>query len=299
MENLDKNLVISEKQAVFRNDLYQSICQRFIFWCQDQSIPEIMENEILWLESLKDEGLSAATIRLYAYAIKGYLLDNLDVTDMTPSDKVLAEYQIESCFRSYRLPRIANKKHKVRVINHDELILILKRCRVKTRIIIEFLACTGCRVSEMRMIRLSHVRKVRSSEYKIRVLGKGRKERIVRINSGLRKRISKAFPNTQIYLFESSPGQFYSRQGVYDLVKRAGERVDIYGLHPHSLRHYFITTRLKETWKLNALSKYVGHSDPSTTLVYLNDDDLSLDELSLDIYGRRGKKGETNAKKSS
>jgi len=246
---------------------------------------------------LKDQGLSASTIRTYGHAVKAYILDNQDTSKMTFNEKIISEYQIEAEFKSFKLPRTSNRKHKEHLVTNEELQEILKHSRTKTRLIIEFLASTGCRVSEMTGIRLNHVRKIRESEFRIRVMGKGSKERQIRINGGLRKRLSNAFPNTKTYLFESLPGQRYSRQGVHDLVRRAGEKVSIYGLHPHSFRHYYATFLIDKTGNLDAVSRYLGHSDVSTTLgMYYHGRELTLDELNLDLYGQRGRiKGESYA----
>ncbi|OQY32041.1 MAG: hypothetical protein B6241_12505 [Spirochaetaceae bacterium 4572_59] len=294
MENLDKNLISPDRQKTYRNARYKQICKGFISFCADQVIPENMGNEIQWLESLKDQGLSASTIRTYGHAVKSYLLDNRDTTGLTANENIIAEYQIEAEFKSFKLPRVMNRKHREHLVSGEELHEILKHSNLQTRIIIEFLASTGCRVSEMTGIRLSHVRKVRESEFRIRVTGKGSKERVIRINGGLRKRLYKAFPNAMTFLFESSSGKRYTRQGVHDLVKRAGERVSIYGLHPHSFRHFYATFLIDKTGNMDAVSRYLGHSDVATTLgMYYHGKDLTLEELNLDLYGNRGKKRST------
>ncbi|MDC7234563.1 MAG: tyrosine-type recombinase/integrase [Spirochaetales bacterium] len=267
------------------------ICKRFSVWCLDQGIPENIGNEIEWLESLVDQGMAAATIKTYAFAVKAYLIDNLDCSDMTEDEKILTHYRMESEFRSFRLPRDAKKKNRDIEITFEDIVQILQASKPRSRVIIEFLANTGVRVSELTGVRLSHVRKRRESEFHVRIMGKGRKQRVVRIKGGLRKRIAKEFPDTLSFLFESSPGQPYSSQGIHDLVKRAGERVGIYGLHPHSFRHYFATTLLKKTWKLKAISEYLGHSDEATTLIYIGKDCLTMDDLDQGFYGNRGKNG--------
>ena len=290
MENLDKNLISRGKQPMFRNERYRHICERFITWCAEQEIPESIGNEILWLESLHDQGLNASTIRLYGYAVKAFLLDNIDTEGLTMDEKLFHQFKIEYEFRTFKMPRVSNRKAEEYLINHDELHEVLNHSKLKTRMIIEFLASTGCRVSELTGIRLRHIRKVRDSEYRIRVLGKGRKERVIRINGGLRKRIAKAFPDTETFLFESAPGRSYSRQGIHDLVKRAGERASIFGLHPHSFRHFYATFLIDKTGNIDAVSRYLGHSDVSTTLgMYYHSRDLSLEELNLNLYGDRGK----------
>lgn len=272
------------------------ICKRFASWCSEQAISENMGNEIEWLESLVDQGMSASTIKTYAFAVKAYLIDNLDCSDLSEDEKILAHYRIESEFRTFRLPRYAKKSSREVEISFNDVVDIIQASKPRTRVIIEFLASTGIRVSELTGVRLSHVKKRRESEFHVRIMGKGRKQRVVRIKGGLRKRIAKAYPGTIMYLFESSPGQSYSAQGIHDLVKRAGEKVGIFGLHPHSFRHYFATLMYEKTGKLKGVSEYIGHADEATTLIYIGQDRLTMEELDQQFYGKKGiKRRKVNA----
>jgi len=291
MQNPDLNLINWDSEAVYRNAKYKYIAQRFIRWCDDSKACLSLGNELEWLESLKDQGKSAATIKLYAYAVKAFLIDNLDGSDMTPDEISIAKYKLELGFRSFKMPRSINRKHKERVLSDDEVQLLLSSSREKARAMIEFLASTGCRVSEMINVRKKNIQKLREFEYRIRVMGKGRKERTVLITGGLRKRIYKAYPDTRTYLFESSAGVSYSPQTVHEIVQTAGKRIGVKGLHPHSLRHYFATHMIDKTGDIESVSEYLGHSDVSTTLaMYYHNRKLTIDQLRFNFYGDKGRK---------
>jgi integrase/recombinase XerD len=128
----------------------------------------------------------------------------------------------------------------------------------------------------------------REDEFRLRITGKCSKVRFIRISGSLRKRISRVYPNTSTYLFESSPGTHYARQTIFEIVQRAGKRVGIRGLHPHSLRHYFATEMIDKTGDIEAVSHYLGHSEVSTTLgMYYHNRELTMEQLRFNFYGRR------------
>ena len=70
------------------------------------------------------------------------------------------------------------------------------------------------------------------------------------------------------WLFISERGQPLTRSSVQYLVRRAGEQVGLYGLHPHMLRHscgYYLADRGTD---LRTMQDYLGHRDPRHTVHY-------------------------------
>ena len=70
------------------------------------------------------------------------------------------------------------------------------------------------------------------------------------------------------WLFLSERGQPLTRSSVQYLVRRAGEQVGLYGLHPHMLRHscgYYLADRGTD---LRTMQDYLGHRDPRHTVHY-------------------------------
>ena len=78
-------------------------------------------------------------------------------------------------------------------------------------------------------------------------------------------------------------GHRASRDVVRDLVEVLGERAGIEQAlrHPHVLRHTFATRYYRRTGRLAELQRLLGHEDPKTTMVYVDDDPRERERLML------------------
>jgi len=142
---------------------------------------------------------------------------------------------------------------------------------------IEFLAVTGCRVSEVTGINLSDVRE-KGDYVEIRLLGKGNKERSVAVASCMAKRIHDVFGGKK-YLFETGGGRPYRREYVSNQIKMAARRILGRGMSAHTLRHVFATTALKSGWSPKKIAVQLGHSSTSITLDMYCQDSPSWTDL--------------------
>jgi integrase/recombinase XerC len=157
---------------------------------------------------------------------------------------------------------------------------------------LELLYGSGLRVSELASLDLEQLA-IEVGE--VRVLGKGRKERIVPLGS-------KALLALDAYLPRRAE-LCHPHSGAYDpkalLLGRLGKRLGVrwlqalvrrYGvlgagrsdLHPHALRHSCATHMLEGGADLRAIQEMLGHSSLSTTQRYTH---VSLDQL-LAVYDR-------------
>lgn len=165
-------------------------------------------------------------------------------------------------------------------------------CHLRDALSLELLYGSGLRVSELVQLDLSQIS---SAEAEVRVLGKGRKERIVPLGSKslaalaayLPRRAELAHPRTGALdpqaLLLGQQGKRLSVRWLQALVKRYGAlgagRSD---LHPHALRHSCATHMLEGGADLRAIQEMLGHSSLSTTQRYTH---VSLDQL-LAVYDR-------------
>ena len=83
------------------------------------------------------------------------------------------------------------------------------------------------------------------------------------------------------YLFETSKGNPYPRTYVTDMIERASKRSLGRMVGAHALRHSFATATIAETGKVQAVSEYLGHADPSTTLRYYTHQSLTDTDLGV------------------
>ena len=160
---------------------------------------------------------------------------------------------------------------------------------LRDRAMLELLYGSGLRVSELAQL---DVAQLDLRQGQVRVLGKGRKERMVplgrasiaavhaylEVRALLVPRGSEA--NTDALLL-SVRGERLSIRGVQKLVHRYGVlgagRPD---LHPHALRHTFATHLLDGGADLRAIQELLGHSSLSTTQRYTH---VSVEHL-LRVY---------------
>lgn len=151
---------------------------------------------------------------------------------------------------------------------------------------LELLYGCGLRVSELTGLDLADVD---SAEGTLRVLGKGRRERLVPFGR-------KAAAAVEHYLAEraklpprppGNPALFLNRRGrrltprsVARMVKSAARAFGLPGdLHPHSLRHAFASHLLGEGADLRAIQEMLGHQSLATTQRYTRTDIRQLAEV--------------------
>jgi integrase/recombinase XerC len=147
---------------------------------------------------------------------------------------------------------------------------------LRDRAVLELLYSCGIRVSELTGLDLDEV-DFRSAQ--IRVLGKGRRERIVPMgepaSDALRTYLAKA---RSALIRDTSPpaALFYNQRGkrigvrdVRALVTRYAREVVPGGkVSPHTFRHTFATHLLEGGADLRAVQELLGHVDLRTTQIY-------------------------------
>ncbi len=69
-------------------------------------------------------------------------------------------------------------------------------------------------------------------------------------------------------LLITSSGARLTRQHAGKLIKRLGEQIALPHLHPHALRHAFVTLSLDEGSSLRDVQDAARHADPRTTRRY-------------------------------
>ena len=161
--------------------------------------------------------------------------------------------------------------------------------------IIEFLADTGVRVSEMCDLRIKAIRPFDPDKAYVTIVGKGDKERAVWLSDALLARLRRLFRG-QVYLFETATHRRLDPDNVYKEIRRTFMRAAGIALTPHNLRHYFATRKLEEGASTRAVGNYLGHSDPSTTAASYDVSQLSPDQLKTNHHGNRGRRSRKGEK---
>ena len=151
--------------------------------------------------------------------------------------------------------------------------------------IIDLLYSTGVRVSECASILISNINFKNNS---IKILGKGKKERIVLFGDKTKKNLMRYIDeeNIQIdgYLFKSgikkSKNNYITTRTIYNIVKKYIKFISSNEkLGPHSLRHSFATHLLQTGSDLMAIKDLLGHSSLSSTQIYTHLDTKRMKEI--------------------
>ena len=138
--------------------------------------------------------------------------------------------------------------------------------------LIDFMYSTACRVSELCDVRVSDLD---FEEDFVKLFGKGSKQRIVPIGSGLKINLSKYLKfrdelNTQEpYLFLSKNMNQLDRSAIFRIIKKSATLSgNALSVHPHTLRHSAATHMLEAGCDLRTLQELLGHTSVSTTKIY-------------------------------
>lgn len=172
---------------------------------------------------------------------------------------------------------------------------------VRDRAILELLYAAGLRVSELASLRQ---RDIHIKTRHLRVSGKGEKEREVPIGRSCikwlrrynflranRKPLRFAFANQGTSFILTAEGvdreQPMTRDAIWLLVKKYATLARIEDVSPHTLRHTFATHLLQNGADSRSVQILLGHSDISTTQIYLH---ITTNRLK-DVYRRHHPRG--------
>lgn len=204
-----------------------------------------------------------------------------------------------------KIERPRTRKKQKKAFTEIEIEKIRTACKTKRETaIIEVLLSTGCRVTELVLMRIDDL-----NTDSIVVHGKGEKDRIVYLNA-------KAIVALQLYLKERNDNNPYifcgakklSEDGTnfrnvpkarqaewykYDcnisdthadkgtieaIVRKIGKIAGVEKVHPHRFRRTCATLALRRGMPIEQVSKMLGHESIETTQIYL---DLSEEDLKL------------------
>ena len=230
-----------------------------------------------WLN--QKSGFKARTISIKRCAVKKrvrQLYKTASTDDRIKIDRVLYDIDHE-CATAPPKPDTGEITPD-KVLNNEDYLRLLSSCRSdRQKMFISFLNTTGCRVTEMINIKLSDC-EIIGEAVKIYVMGKRSKERFLRIPLSLFEEITAVFQGIT-YLLETGKGKSYNRCYVSNQIHKIGLRIGR-NISAHSLRHSFATKKVNQfPGKIDAVSRYLGHSSVSITLDLYCHNQLSDDEL--------------------
>lgn len=180
--------------------------------------------------------------------------------------------------RRDELPKILSESEEKRLVSQPNL-----RCFSPHRdyIYMRLMLKTGLRVGEAVALKPEHLTDLDNQKTATVVVrcGKGSKDRKVGIPNGLREELLEWMDRREDkvgeseYLLPTSKGTQVDPNHLRRSVKRYARKADINEVErvsPHTLRHTFATRLYEGCGNLQFVKEQLGHSDLSTTMIYLH-----------------------------
>ena len=279
-----KRAILKINKKVYRQDL-----KLFIEYLNKNNLGLTFEAVKKYLQYLEDEGYKKNGKR-YGYAAGTFNRKVIAIKEgirflfkKSPDGIDLNKrYKLEQVLNEIKLKKINSKEvNRDLLLSKEEVKTLIEYTSEKLGLMILFFYSTGTRVSEMTGIKLSNITE-REKYYEIRIVGKGNKERKIKAKKGLVEKIRNHFQSKE-YLFETSTSHRpYDRKYVSMEIKKAGWRILKKDISAHTLRHSFATRMIDEGKSIKGVSKYLGHSNVSTTLdLYVHSE---LDWMDLEDF---------------
>jgi integrase len=198
------------------------------------------------------------------------------------------QYQLQKMIDSIKMkdrgdPAIEPDK----ILSYEEIQELIDGCYQNDKpwlgLMVEFLAYSGLRISEMLGIMKTDITK-KPDHYKIQIRGKGDQPGSILINPDIVDRVKKHFGGGP-YLFASRITDHYNRSYVSINIKRMAKRVlgrdDV---SAHTLRHSAGTYFYQKTGDLRMTQKFLRHKSISTTARFYEHSKLSFDDVQ-NVFG--------------
>ena len=233
------------------------------------------------------EKLSSASLNRKFSSLKGFhkhlfinKLSNIDPSKILNSVK-----------SSKKLPFTLSPEDIKNILS---LIDVTKQNGIRDKSIISVLYSCGLRVSELINLNLTNLY---LDEDIIRIMGKGRKERLVPIGkngkldlenyiNNVRPELSRRSDSKGI-VFLSNRGRELSRKTIWNIVKVIIKNtINKKNISPHTFRHSYATHLLEGGADLRIVQELLGHSNISTTQIYTHIDKTYLKEVHKQFHPR-------------
>lgn len=267
---------------------YKNNLNKFFTYCKEQhgllEIEEVTHIHIKqYINVLKNKNLSESYINtilknirsFYAYCYKEEYCLNISkkvnfLREKTVLIETFTDSEVRKILDAYKMDTYINARN---------------RC------IISILLDTGIRNSE-----LCNIKNIDVKETVIHIFGKGRKERVVPISPYLKKVMIKYERIKNSYLqdnplhydnyFLSYRCKPLTVEAVERILKIAGSRArvrDNIRCSPHTCRHYYAQTQLRNGLDIYSLSRLLGHETVNITKRYLQSiKDEQIVEISVE-----------------
>lgn len=258
---IDKNYT-ENTIATYQNHLFS-----FASFCQGKKV--IKKEDIRsYLAQLKKENYKEASIANTISSLKSFYKFLLKEGFIKENPMEF----IEMPKKSKQLPKVLTEEEITRLLNFK----IENNFDIRNKAMMELMYSSGLRVSELVSLTVHNLDLDNDVVFTI---GKGNKERVIPIGDYAKDALLKYLKIRPEFfkrkvsdaLFLNNHGNQMTRQGFFKILKQIAKEVGIQkDFSPHTLRHSFASHLLKHGADLRSIQEMLGHSDISTTQIYMH-----------------------------
>jgi len=221
-----------------------------------------------YLEYLYSRGLNRNSIARKISSIRGFY-------QYLQSEGIIRD----NCFKDVSSPKRSDSLPKyIKGSDIEKMFLCFDKETAlgqRNALILEMLYATGVRIGELVNIRINDINRY---DRTIKILGKGRKERVVVYGSYCEDALELYLDNGRCelakernndYLFLNKNGGKLSDRYIRKIIDDVVIKCEMdYHVSPHTLRHTFATDMLNNGADLMTVKELLGHSSINTTGIY-------------------------------
>ncbi len=262
----------------YLNDLY------YFYMYINKDLTKVNEDDIRnYLTYLNDKKEHSSSIRRKISSLKSFYKFLYNNDYMSKKDYPLLKIVMPK--QEKKLPKFLYYNELLEIIHESSK----DKDGIRDRLIIEMLYATGVRISELVNIKTSDID---FNNRRIRVMGKGSKERIVYYGEYaeeiLKEYLDTHPKNEYNYLFMNNRGEQITDRGVRYIIDNIMKRLSIKThVTPHVLRHSFATDMLNNGCDIRVVQELLGHSSLRATEIYTHVTNESIKKVYYECFPRR------------
>lgn len=264
---------------------YQSDIEQFVQYLEEECLISLNEvrlshfrNWVVWLLSKDISNKSIQRKRASVNKFFKFLLKNghVESNPISKSQVPKTEKKLPVYLRESEVERFLTQERELKTVAdwRDYAIFLL------------FYA-TGIRKSELIALKHDDIM-IEGTASRIKVMGKGNKERMVPLSEPIVKILEKYFEKKQLivnqkespYIFLTDKGEQLYPKFVYNCIKKQIALIStIQQKSPHILRHSFATHLANNGTDLEAIKELLGHKNLNATQIYTHTNIEKIKEL--------------------
>lgn len=243
---------------------YLSDLRQFVAHCQKPWREVSMHDIDAFVDQQRTKGLKATTVNRRVAALKTFF-------DFLAEESGDLSWPNPVRFKRHAGKRLRSLPRDLRDEDLARVWVVITSARDRAWFVLMVRA--GLRVGEVVDLKIGDLLSPPQGEQpaRLRVCGKGRKERIVWLTADayalLQTWLAERPPNPETAIFLNERGQPLTANGIQWLLHRYGQQAGL-DLTPHQLRHTFARQVTEAGMPVTSLGQLLGHAQITTTQIY-------------------------------